>query len=238
MLVPLLAAVAVGAAAWPGSGAEGRGRPVPARARTTYLADCAACHGAEGSGTSRGPTLKGVGAASVDYMVRTGQMPLSDPGDELERRDPKYPPSRLDDLIAYVTGLTGGGPPIPDVDPEAGDVSAGAQLYRLQCAACHSWAGTGGALEGRQAPSVIPATPVQVAEALRTGPGTMPVFGQAAIDREQLDDVAAYVESLEDPEDRGGSNLGNLGPVAEGAVAIVVGLGGLVLVLHWLGERG
>ena len=238
LLLPVLVALGVGVATASASGSRTVAAPDPARARGTYLADCATCHGPQGKGSNRGPTLKGVGAASVDFMVRTGRMPLHDPSDEMERRKPTYSPQLLDDLIAYASGLTGGGPAIPRVDVASGDVSAGAGLYREQCAACHSWAGTGGALTGRQAPPVTPASPTEVAEALRSGPGNMPVFGSAAIDAKQLNDVTAYVQSLKTPEDRGGANLGNFGPVAEGAVAIVIGLGGVMLAVRWLGERG
>ena len=238
--LPVLAAVtAVAVVLWQGPGAQGA-PPVPPTpsARTTFLADCAVCHGPQANGTDRGPSLQGVGPASVDFMVRTGRMPLNEPDDPMARREPTYSDRQLDDLIAYVSSLTGGGPAIPSVDVDTGDVSRGAELYRLQCAACHSWAGTGGALEGRKAPAVTPASPVQVAEAVRTGPGTMPVFGQAALTNRQVNDLAAYVVTLKHPDNRGGAPLDYLGPVAEGAVAIVIGLGAAVAMSRFLGGRG
>lgn len=235
-LLPILAAMA--AVLWQASGVEGAPRAEPARARTTYLADCATCHGPQGRGTNRGPTLQGVGPASVDFMVRSGRMPLNDPNDQMERRKPKYSDRRINDLIAYASSLTDGGPAIPNVDVAAGDTGRGATLYRLQCAACHSWAGTGGALEGRQAPPVTPASAVQVAEAVRTGPGTMPVFGKAALTTRQVNDLTAYTDTLRHPDNRGGSPLKYLGPVAEGAVAIVIGLGAVIAMTRFLGERG
>ena len=234
----LAAAAAVAVVLWHGPGAQGAPTAPSPPARTTFLADCAVCHGPQGKGTGRGPSLQGVGPASVDFMVRSGRMPLDDPGDAMARRPPRYTGRQLDELIAYVSSLTGGGPAIPHVDPQAGDVSRGATLYRLQCAACHSWAGTGGALEGRQAPAVTPASPVEVAEALRTGPGTMPVFGQAAVTDHQVNDIAAYVATLSHPDNRGGLPLKYLGPVAEGAVAIVIGLGAAVAMSRFLGGRG
>lgn len=235
-LLPVLAAMV--AVLWQSPGAEGTTRPDPSRARTMFLADCATCHGPQGRGSSRGPTLKGVGAASVDFMVRTGRMPLAAPDDQMKRRSPKYTGRQLNDLIAYASSLTDGGPAVPQVDVAAGDVARGAEVYRLQCAACHAWAGTGGALEGRQAPPVTPATPVQVAEAVRTGPGTMPVFGRAALSAKQVNDLSAYVQTLDHPDNRGGSPLKYLGPVAEGAVAIVIGLGAAIAMTRFLGERG
>ena len=44
-----------------------------------FLANCATCHGVNAEGTKSGPTLMGVGAASVDFQVGTGRMPLAGP---------------------------------------------------------------------------------------------------------------------------------------------------------------
>jgi ubiquinol-cytochrome c reductase cytochrome c subunit len=65
----------------------------------------------------------------------------------------------------------------------------------------------------------------------------MPAFGTAAITREQLDSVIRYVQHLDHPDDRGGLALGHLGPLAEGAVAIVLALGVLVVAVRWIGTR-
>ncbi|HEY4376060.1 MAG TPA: cytochrome c, partial [Acidimicrobiales bacterium] len=185
-----------------------------------------------------GPSLRGAGRASVDFMVRTGRMPLASPKANDRRKASPYTPAQQRALIDYVTDLAGGGPAIPAVDPSAGRAATGGELYRLQCAACHSWGGEGGALVDRQAPSMLPATPVQVAEAVRTGPGTMPAFGRAALSPRQLDDLVAYTGRLKHPDNRGGLALGHIGPVAEGAVAIVLGMGALLLAIGWIGERG
>jgi ubiquinol-cytochrome c reductase cytochrome c subunit len=65
----------------------------------------------------------------------------------------------------------------------------------------------------------------------------MPAFGQAALDDHQLDSVVAYVRYLAKPKDRGGEPLWHLGPMAEGAVAWIIGLGLLILATLWIGER-
>lgn len=203
---------------------------------TVYLADCATCHGAEAQGIDgRGPSLEGVGAALVDYELTTGRMPLRQPGDKTVRHDPKYDAPTITALDAYVASLAGGGPQIPVVGN--GDVAKGGELFRLQCAACHSWAGNGGALLEREAPSLHSSTPTQIAEAVRTGPGTMPAFGNAALDSRQLDDVVAYVRTLAHPQDRGGFGLWHLGPFIEGAVGWFIALGGVLLGLRWIGTR-
>ena len=221
-----------------GVGAREQATPSAERARTTFLADCAVCHGSRGTGTANGPSLEGVGAAAIDYWVSTGRMPLAQNhhGQRIDRQKPKYSPAEIDALVAYVAQLTGGGPAIPHVALD-GDAGAGGVLYRLNCAACHSWAGTGGALQDREAPNLFAATPTQIAEAVRIGPDAMPGFGQAALSDRQLNDVIAYIERLDHPDDRGGSPLWHAGPLAEGAVAIILGLGALLVATLLIGTR-
>src|SRR2546427_11379122 len=57
-----------------------------------YLRDCAWCHGNQADGTTRGPSLIGVGAASADFELSTGRMPLTKVEEEPERRTPHYTP--------------------------------------------------------------------------------------------------------------------------------------------------
>ncbi len=232
--------------------------PTGSEVRQTFLADCAVCHGAEGKGSERGPTLVGVGQASVDYQLSTGRMPLAvvgrsndqpgtplrplpnnaapDPDIVARRHDPAYSPETIAGLVDYVATITGvGGPVIPRVGQ--GDLAVGGALFRQQCAACHAWAGDGGALLRIEAPAIHRATPTQIAEAIRVGPGQMPVFGTAALTDDQLASVVAYVRYLDQPRDRGGQPLWHLGPFAEGAVALIA-LGVLLLFTRWIGERG
>ncbi|HYY79352.1 MAG TPA: cytochrome c, partial [Actinomycetes bacterium] len=64
----------------------------------------------------------------------------------------------------------------------------------LQLGAGPAATATGGALtSGQVAPSLRPSTPLQVAEAVRVGPGAMPSFDPRALDDRQVDSVAAYV---------------------------------------------
>jgi ubiquinol-cytochrome c reductase cytochrome c subunit len=214
-----------------------RGRLSASDVEHVFLRDCATCHGADTRGTDLGPDLRGVGTAGIDYQVSTGRMPLSSPDAEPTRSTPRYSPATIRALVAYVHALAGGGPAIPDVDVAAGDLQQGGSIFRLNCAACHAWSGDGGALLNRAAPAVHPATDEQIAEAIRTGPGNMPAFGTAAITHDQLNSVIRYVQHLDHPDDRGGLALGHLGPLAEGAVAIVLALGLLVLAVRWIGTR-
>jgi ubiquinol-cytochrome c reductase cytochrome c subunit len=160
------------------------------------------------------------------------------PEEAQTRSTARYDAATRAALVDYVVRLAGGrGPAIPDLRLGSGNVAAGGTIYRLQCAACHAWSGDGGALLQREAPSTHPATSLEVAEAVRSGPGNMPAFGRAAIDGGQLQSLVRYVRQLNHPDDRGGAPLWHLGPLAEGAVAVFVGLGLLVVAVRWIGTR-
>jgi ubiquinol-cytochrome c reductase cytochrome c subunit len=205
--------------------------------RSLYQRDCAYCHGASGQGTSRGQSLQGIGRAEVDYAVSTGRMPLRQPDEPRRRRTPQYDRAQIDALLAYLDPSISGGPNIPLVDPAAGDIARGGELFRAQCASCHQWAGEGGGLLGRNAPSLHASTPQQIGDAVRAGPVTMPAFSPATIGAHDLDSIAAYVLYLRKPEDRGGLGLWHLGPVAEGLIAWTIGMSVLILGINWIGER-
>jgi ubiquinol-cytochrome c reductase cytochrome c subunit len=238
VLIPIVgvaALVAVVCLDTAGRAASARGT---SRIRTVFLADCAVCHGADGGGTPRGPTLARAGRAGVDYWVSTGRMPLSSPDATPQRHRPHYSPREVRALVDYVVALTGNASPrVPDVNISSASLSAGATQWQLNCAACHSSTGVGGALFKLAAPPVVPATPIQAAEAIRIGPGPMPAFGDAALNNRQLNDTVAYVRYLAHPRDRGGLALGHIGPLAEGAAIMVLGLGSLLLVTRWIGTR-
>lgn len=214
-------------------------RPVTAQddevaaGRALYLTGCVSCHGEGGEGTAQGPTLIGVGAASADFMLRTGRMPLDEPEHQAIRKEPAYDDREIRQLVAYVASL-GPGPETPVVDPDAGDLAIGGEIYRANCAACHQAAGSGGALSsGVIAPDLHQATATEIAQAVRIGPGEMPVFGPDVIRDDELDSLVRYVLQLDEPDSPGGIRL-PAGPVAEGLVALLVGVGGLMLVARWV----
>jgi ubiquinol-cytochrome c reductase cytochrome c subunit len=243
--VPLAAAIFAGVAmALTGQTFGNAAEPVaqvspPGTGQVLYLRDCAFCHGSRGEGTGLAPSLVGVGAMTMDFWLSTGRMPIATPIDDPPRRSPAYDRRQIDLLVEYVTSL-GLGPPIPAVDPGAGDLTEGAELYEVNCAACHSSAGIGGALtQGLEAPSILTSTPTQIAEALRLGgTGNMPVFGPDTLDQRQMDSVVRYViEALQRPRDRGGLALGHIGPIAEGFIAWAVGLLLLLVFVRWTGTK-
>jgi ubiquinol-cytochrome c reductase cytochrome c subunit len=207
------------------------------RGRQLYEQSCASCHGVRGQGSQRGPALVGVGPADVDFQVGTGRMPLVWAAPQPMHRDPVFTAEETRDLVAYVAGFGTGGPAIPLVRP--GSLTTGRDIYQANCAACHSAGGTGAALtNGRVAPPLSRATPLQVAEAVRVGPGLMPAFPPQVLTDQQVDAVASYVQQLRGTRlDRGGGSLGRYGPATEGLVAWGAGLLVLVLLIRWLGSR-
>lgn len=204
-----------------------------------YTEYCAACHGADAHGTSRAPSLQGVGMATVDFQLSTGRMPRR--GDA--SRQPPYKATLSQPVIQaldqYVTAIAAhGGPGIPSVDPAAGDVAHGGELFRINCAACHSELGQGGELTDRPIPKITEATPKQIGEVVRAGSAQMPKFGNAAISKSGLNDVVAYLQYLKHPDDKGGDPISHLGPVAEGMIAWFIGMVVLLAFIRWIGQRG
>ena len=213
---------------------------VPLPGRDLYLRDCAWCHGGVGEGSANGPSLIGVGAASADFMLSTGRMPIPRPEEQPEAAEVPYSRREIAELVSFVASL-GNGPEIPEVNISRGDQAEGAALYEDNCAACHGSIGAGGALtNGLIAPSLRHSTPVEVAEAIRLGgaglrSGNMPKFGPDTLSDQQVDSIARYVEYLRDPDDRGGNDLGHFGPIPEGFAAWAIGLLVLVLAIRWIG---
>lgn len=118
------------------------------------------------------------------------------------------------------------------------DLSNGGELYRSECAACHAATGIGGALSFRDnAPPLKSFTALQVAAAIRGGPGEMPFYGPNTISDQQLEQIVTYVLYLQDPDDPGGAPIGRVGPVVEGLVAWLIGISAFVLGLMWIGDR-
>ncbi|GIG90472.1 cytochrome bc1 complex diheme cytochrome c subunit [Plantactinospora endophytica] len=211
--------------------------PVSPLGADLYLRSCASCHGPAGQGSQRAPSLVGVGPASVDFQLGTGRMPIDQEAAQPPHRRPAFSAAEIRAIVAHVSSFGGGGPQIPAVGP--GDLRDGRELFLANCAACHSAAGVGATLtNGFVAPSLDQSTPVQVAEAVRVGPGLMPAFPESVLSPPQVDAVTSYVQELRGNRlDRGGASLGRLGPTTEGLVAWGIGLVLLVAVARWLGSR-
>jgi ubiquinol-cytochrome c reductase cytochrome c subunit len=243
-ILPWLLAAVVGAGvaqalfAPASSSAQEASQALLAEGRLLYEQSCASCHGPAGEGTDDGPSLRRAGPASVDFMLSTGRMPLANPGLQPERQEPAFTPEQIRAIVAYVDAFGIGGTRIPSVDPDLGSLQSGQRVYAENCAACHGSAATGDSIGGNQiAPALDEATTVQLAEAIRVGPGPMPRFGETSVDARELDSLVRYLLYLRDVPNYGGLGLGRLGPVAEGFVGIVVGLGLLLLVIRYTGTN-
>lgn len=222
---------------------DDRDQELVERGAQLYATGCSSCHGPDGEGVevddggAGGPSIVDAGEAGAYFFLSTGRMPLANSEEQPTRKDPAYAPDEIDALVAYVASL-GDGPALPQVDTSDADLAEGGRIYRANCQACHSASGSGGALSyGRAAPALQPATDEQVAAAVRVGPGQMPVFGDDAIDDDDLDDLIRYVGFLRTPEDPGGLPIGRTGPIPEGFVAWIVGIPAFLLLTVWIGTR-
>lgn len=234
VLVPVAVALVAGGAHARAGAQQGEAE----LGRRLFVSDCASCHGVDGRGVEdQGPSLQDAGPASAHFYLTSGRMPMATTQGQSRRKPVRYDEEEIDALVAHVASL-GEGPEIPDIDPAGGDLARGNVLYSANCASCHNSAGSGGALgQAVFAPAVHEATALQVAEAVRVGPGAMPAFSEATLDGQQLDDLVRYVEFLDDPVDRGGAHLGRVGPIPEGLVAWIIGLGLPLLAAAWIGTR-
>ncbi len=206
---------------------------VASRGEQLFLTSCAACHGPQGAGTGIGPDIRSAGAALADFVLRTGRMPLADPGAPARRRTPQFGDADIQALVGYVASL-GNGPDIPSVVVDGADTNKGRDLFVANCAACHGPAGGGGSVGGGfVAPNLTNADPTTVGEAVITGPGPMPRF---SFSPQEVDDLAAYVRFLRDAPHPGGATAPAMGPVTEGFVAGMALLG-LLLVAGWVAVR-
>jgi ubiquinol-cytochrome c reductase cytochrome c subunit len=204
-----------------------------------FRANCATCHGMNAEGTQDAPSLIGVGAASVDFQVGTGRMPMENNGPQALAKPPQFNDEQVAALAAYVASL-GPGPAIPteeEVDPAQGDAANGMALFRTNCAMCHNAVGAGGALsEGKFAPALWDSSPKIIYEAMVTGPQAMPVFNNANITPDEKRDIIAYIVAQREGSP-GGAELGALGPVTEGLWAWIVGIGLLIACSVWIGAK-
>jgi ubiquinol-cytochrome c reductase cytochrome c subunit len=210
-----------------------------------YATFCASCHGDRGQGSNVAPTLIGRSAVEIHFMLDTGRMPAAAPNVNEIQRTPRFSARQITQLVGYVLSFSPRRPPstLPRVMP--GDVTSGRELFAENCAQCHGATGDGASVgSGNVAPSLAGATVFQIAEAIRAGPGVMPRFGPDVLSDREVDDVASYVTfvhthgNIPDGPNAGGFSLAHLGPVAEGLVAWLFGLGALVLFVRSIGTRG
>ena len=207
--------------------------------RELYLTGCSTCHGLNLEGGAGGPSLIGVGAASVVFQVESGRMPLNAGVQQAPRKTPKYSLAQIDQLAAYIQA-NGGGATVPAGldDLRDADLQLGGALFRTNCASCHNFAGSGGALTyGKYAPELSPASARVIYTAMQSGPESMPRYGDNQLTPEEKRAITRYVRYITQAEDVGGASLGRYGPISEGLVAWVVGVVALVALTLWIGAR-
>ncbi len=218
--------------------------PTAQEGKALYDNYCISCHGRNAQGVEgRGPSLIGVGAASVEFQVSTGRMPMARQEAQAPPKLPMWSGEELERnvaaLSAYVQEL-GGGPQVPPGENlGTGDPASGGELYRINCSSCHSYAGGGGALSsGAFAPSVLKATDRQIWAAMLSGPQNMPVFGDNQLTPEEKADIIAFIRYMAEDQDPGGVfNLGRLGPSTEGLAIFLVGIVALVFGSLWIAGK-
>lgn len=205
-----------------------------------FLANCASCHGLQAQGTKSGPSLVGVGAAAVDFQMGTGRMPLAGPAVQAPRvQEVHFSDEQIADVAAYVASLAPG-PAIPEEQyiTGEGDPAKGGEIFRVNCAMCHNFAGSGGALtRGKYAPPLRNIQGKHIYEAMVSGPQSMPVFNDTNISPQSKNDIIAYLHSIDKQDNPGGFALGNLGPVSEGLFIWTFGLLFIVGIAIWLGAK-
>jgi len=202
-----------------------------------FDASCSSCHGLDAQGTSQAPSLVGAGAAAVYFQMSTGRMPAKEVGAENERKPVTFTDQQIYQIADYVASL-GGGPAIPtaeQVSTEGANTALGQQLFSANCSQCHGFAGAGGALTyGKDAPPLTQSTPTQIYTAMLTGPESMPVFSDGALSPSAKRDIIAYITQTRVEPNPGGVSLGRTGPITEGLVIWLGGLGFLVLIAMWI----
>jgi ubiquinol-cytochrome c reductase cytochrome c subunit len=209
-----------------------------AAGQALYDRACITCHGSNLQGVpKRGPSLIGVGEAAVYFQVHTGRMPLVRQEAEAQDKPPIFSEAQIQQLAAYVQA-NGGGPTLPTGDLRGGDVAEGGELFRLNCASCHNTVGAGGALSsGKAAPSLANADDMTIYTAMLSGPENMPVFGDNEITPDQKRSIINYIQTIKSQGDPGGASIGRIGPVSEGLVIWVVGIGALLFGVFWMGSK-
>ncbi|HEY4631548.1 MAG TPA: cytochrome c [Blastococcus sp.] len=223
----------------PAQAAEDTGQSAAeAAGRQLYERSCITCHGENLEGVpNRGPSLIGVGEAAVYFQVHTGRMPLPRQEAQAPDKPSVFSDEEIDQLMAYVQA-NGGGPTLPSGDLRDGDLAQGGELFRLNCASCHNFVGEGGALSsGKAAPSLADASDMEIYTAMLTGPENMPVFGDNQLTPDEKRSIINYVTTIRETPNPGGAGIGRIGPVGEGLVIWVVGIGALMFGVFWMGSK-
>lgn len=187
--------------------------PRPDGARL-YAQNCAACHGEDGSGGIGVPLSLPSFQASVDDRYLRNTIRLGRPGRVMPAFT-QLSDAEVDAIIAHLRSWTKVKAPVFDTRPIRGDAQRGERLFARYCAGCHGAHGEGSHGTGvtfsrpRDFPIMPPAlqNPGFLASAsdalikatlVRGRVGTpMVSFAQRGLSDRDIDDVVAFVRSLE-----------------------------------------
>ncbi|MDQ2866696.1 MAG: c-type cytochrome [Candidatus Eremiobacteraeota bacterium] len=206
-----------------------------------YAQRCSSCHGSGGQGSQSGPPLIGTSAVYVHFMLDTGRMPAAAPGVNEMHKPADFTSAQITAIVNYVSSFSETtNRTLPIVS--GGNPVRGRTLFAENCAHCHGAVGNGASVGADDvAPSLMHATEMQVAEAVRAGPGIMPRFGTDVLSDRDVDDIARYVNEIQSGSgdarqlNAGGVSIAHVGPVAEGFIAWLLGLGTLLLFVRRIG---
>ncbi len=168
---------------------------------------CAQCHGSGAAGAKGYPNLQddawlwGGTMEDIHYTVAHGIRNEEDPDARYSQmpafgRDELLTADEVDQVVNYVMSLSPANPPV-----DAGLVEAGAEVYSINCAACHGEDGKGDRFQG--APNLTDAIWLYggdfdtIRESVWNARfGVMPPMGGADLTEAEIRAVATYVHQL------------------------------------------
>lgn len=179
-----------------------------------FARHCSACHGAEGEGGVGVPIAlpSFLSSVSDDYIrktIRHGRPGRIMPSFEF------MSDAQVNAIVKHIRSWSDKPAPVEDDKVVAGDVSRGGELFAKNCVQCHGEEGSGGKGTGvtfsrkRDLPIIAPAlnnagflaaaSDTMIRNTIRNGREGTPMTSMlaAGISEDDIDDVVAYIRSLE-----------------------------------------
>ena len=164
-------------------------------------------------------------------------MPLAEQGPQAKRKQTLYTDLEVRKLSAYIQSV-GGGPDIPTVDLTDAEPAARRRALPHQLRLLPQLRRLRRRADLRQVrPRARPgdADPDRLGDALR--PRVHAGVRLDDVRQAERDSIVRYVKYVTNAQDPGGNRIGHLGPIPEGLVAWLVGIGGLIGVTLWIGAK-